>query len=159
MTVDEPQVGVSNKDPDTWMNVASQQGITGPVHELYTRFEDAGFPDDMLPEDDGQIRREVFPDQVVGRIAIRDELAGQLETLTGRSRPYSRGQQSNLMREGRVLERCTYPVQSIPAIDVNSLQAIAGELVETRKRRNWSLATDCRSVSSISSSVSGPPSG
>jgi hypothetical protein len=148
---DWDQRGVSNKDDEKRINVASNQCITGPIDQLYGLFEEAEFPHEQRPDYFGWIPPGVFPGQVVGRVAIRDALAAWIEQEIGRRRPYSRQQKSNLMREGRVLHRCEYPVQSIPAISNNSLDAIAGELLESRTRRNRCSPplTDCRSGSNL----------
>jgi hypothetical protein len=128
-------------------NVASASGLAGPIDQMYVRFEQAGFPEHYLPDDAGWMPRSAFPDQIVGRIAIRDALGQFVGDLTGREVSYSRAQKCNLMREGRVLERCAWPVQSLCAINVGSLQAIAAGLVHDKERRNRPMPTWCNSGS------------
>ena len=130
-------------------NVASPSNLRAPVDQLYERFEAAGFPDHFLPDDWGWMRVDAFPDQIVGRIGIRDQLGELVAARIGRGVPYTRAQKCNFMREGRVLEQSDWPVMSIPAIRTGSLEAIADELVESKARRNRGLVTDCRPGSNI----------
>ena len=130
-------------------NVASQSNLQAPIDQLYERFEAAGFPKHFLPDDWGWMLVDAFPGQTVGRIGIRDRLGELVAAPISRSAPYTRAQKCNLMREGKVLERCDWPVQSIPAICTGSLETIADELVESKARRNRGLVTDCRPGSNI----------
>ncbi len=150
----DPQRGVSNKKEPHWCNVASNQGIKGPVDQIYLRFMEAGFPDEHLPDEMGWMPAAVFPGQILGQRAIAVALTNHLEQAIGRERRYSRAQRWNLMNEGRVLDNCEYPVQSIPAICTTSLRAISCELLATKRRRGRSVGggTDCCGRSNAPSS-------
>jgi hypothetical protein len=126
-------------------NVASASGLAGPIDQIYVRFEKAGFPEHCWPDDAGWMPSSVFPDQIVGRTTIRDALGQFVSDLTGRDVAYSRAQKCNLMREGRVLDHCSWAVQSVCAINVGSLQAIAAGLVHDKQRRNRPMPTWCNS--------------
>lgn len=117
-------------------NVASHAGLSGSVSETYVRFKEAGFSHNLLPNDEGWMPKEAFPDQEVGRIWIRDELGRLVVNLTGREASYSKAQLCNFMRQGRVLEHCDWRVNSVPTIYTSSLSAIAGALVQAKARRN-----------------------
>jgi len=134
-------------------NVASNANLPGPIDQLWERFEAAGFQDQQLPDDEGWMPKAAFPNQVVGRIAIRDELAARVRKAIGRGPSYSRAQKCNLMREGRVLERCDWVVASIPAIVGQSLQAITEELVGSKRRREGWHVTDSASGSRATSTT------
>lgn len=133
-------------------NVASHTGLPGCVNEMWGRFANAGFPDESLPDERGWMPTRVFSGHVVGRIAIRDELADQVARAVGRL-SYTRAQKANLMKEGRVLERCEFPVTSIPAIPYRLLETIADELVSSKHRRKRELVTDPSSGSALPSST------
>ena len=134
---------------DGKFNVASSSCLPGSIDRLYERFEEAMFTEEYLPDLEGWMPVNAFPGQIVGRIAIRDKLGELVAGKIDRDRPYSRAQKCNFMRESQVLDRCQWPVQSIPAIQDALLMAITGELLETRYRRNRGAITDCRSGSGL----------
>lgn len=118
-----------------WFNVASAAMVPGRIETLWVRFANAGYPDDQLPVDSGWMPSAPFSGHVVGKVEMRDTLSKMVETRVGREVPYTRAHKSNLMREGRVFESCTWPVMSIPMIDRPLLETIADGLVRTKARR------------------------
>jgi hypothetical protein len=117
-------------------NVASLAGLPGLVDQTYQRFKKAGFPYEWLPDDQGYMPVEATSGFVIGRIGIRDELGETVESLTNRDAPYSNQQRRNLVREGGVMEKCKWPVESTPFIAQPSLQAVATNLAASKNRRN-----------------------
>lgn len=120
---------------DEEFNVASNCCLPGRVDEFWTRFAEAGYADEDLPEVDGWMRTEVFSGYVVGRIAIRDQFGDLLFALTERNGPYCNQQKRNFLQEGKVLEHCEWPVMSVPMISEPMLAAIAEETVLLKPRR------------------------
>jgi hypothetical protein len=124
---------------DIIFNVVSASGLQAkPVDIMYGSFLKVA--EENLPNEYGymtaQAVQEVFktPPDYVGRLSLRNTLAALVGEQTGRTTPYTKRQANNLMKQGRVLERARYPVQSIPAIDPGTMQAIVGELVQTPRR-------------------------
>ena len=130
-------------------NVASASGLRGPVDQIWKRFKAEGFAGHYLPDDDGWMPTEPFSGQVVGRVAIRDELGRLVVAETDRGSPYTNQQKRNLLREGAVLDHCNWPVMSVPAIPQPQLEEIAHELATSKPRRNKIALTDTSHGSNI----------
>ena len=130
-------------------NVASASSLPGRVDQFWERFEKAGFAVGQLPDVDGWMPTAPFSGSVVGRIDIRDELGRLVAAYTERDDPYTHQQGRNFMKEGRVLDRCTWPVSSIPAIRRTALEAIAQEVAALKQRRNRQALADPSSGSII----------
>jgi hypothetical protein len=111
--------------PIAEINVASICGLPGPVSATCSRFAS------VLSEESwidvacvaGAAWRIAFPEQVVGRIAIRDHFRTCLEGLTGRS--YTKRQINNLLRQYDVWGRATWPVRNVPALPCDTIESRA----------------------------------
>ena len=134
-------------------NVASAASLPGKVVRFWERFDAAGYAHDQLPDPEGWMLAAPVSGDVVGRFAIRDDLAAQV-ALLAKQKPYTHRQALNLMAEGNVLGQCEWPVQSVPMIAVGTIAAIAHKLApyggDRRGRR--------RSTTQVSGGTSAPPS-
>ena len=120
---------------NSYSNVASECRLVGPIDSLWELFESAGYPDDLLPDEDGWLKSEVTSGYIFGTVGIRNKIGELVAAKLGRDKPYSSQQARNLMKEGNVLARCDELVAGVPKIANPEIENIAWKLRLSKKRR------------------------